>query len=450
MKKIASIFLALVLFVSAIPSMAISANAAVNEIANGISKIEIVQSQRILGNEGVLLDDGVYLYWSNVETFNYKVMFTSGASTTVTYTQLENMGVEIHTIKFIGEYYEYDDRCFFKAGKQPVQINLINGNVCTSYVDITSFSSWLLSLGINVSSDFDDMIIEYEGSEEQAYYWRIKPDQTNNYDLYSEKWNQINGNILIFDANNNVIPNNSGWNLKAGQEYAIRIAYKYNTGCYQDVPFWLEANRDHSHNYLPKTVAATVTKNGRIDYTCTSCGNVSVSKTINYPKTIKLSATSYTYNGKAKKPGVVVKDSAGKSLKEGTDYTITYPSGRKNVGSYNVVVKFKGNYSGTKTLTFKINPTSTKISKVSGGKKSLTVKYSKKSKQVTGYEVQYSTSKSFKSAKTKTVKGYKTTTAKVTKLKAKKKYYVRVRTYKTVGKTKYYSAWSSVKSTKTK
>lgn len=440
--------MALVLFVSAIPSMAISANAAGNEVWNGISNIQIVQSQKITADQGGIWEGEPYLYWRDVETFNYKVTFTSGITETVTFQQLKNSGVEIYSIKYIGNFYEYDDMFFFGVGTQPVQIILSNGKTCKSYVYISTFISWLSSK--KACGDKDNMIIEYEDSDAYTYYWKIKPNQTNNYDFYSEKWGQISGSILVFDANNNIIQNNSGWNLKAGQEYAIRIAYKYNTGCYQDVPFWLEANRDHSHNYLPKTVAATVTKNGRIDYTCTSCGNVSVSKTINYPKTIKLSATSYTYNGKAKKPGVVVKDSAGKSLKEGTDYTVTYPSGRKNVGSYNVVVKFKGNYSGTKTLTFKINPTSTKISKVSGGKKSLTVKYSKKSKQVTGYEVQYSTSKSFKSAKTKTVKSYKTTTAKVTKLKAKKKYYVRVRTYKTVGKTKYYSAWSSVKSAKTK
>ena len=54
------------------------------------------------------------------------------------------------------------------------------------------------------------------------------------------------------------------------------------------------------------------------------------------------------------------------------------------------------------------------------------------------------------SAKTKTVKGYKYTSKKITKLSAKKKYYVQVRTYKTVSGKTYYSSWSSVKSVKTK
>ncbi len=67
-----------------------------------------------------------------------------------------------------------------------------------------------------------------------------------------------------------------------------------------------------------------------------------------------------------------------------------------------------------------------------------------------GYEVQYSTSKKFSSAKTKKVTSNKTTSVTLKSLKAKKTYYVRVRTYKTVDGKKYYSAWSSHKYKKTK
>ena len=71
-------------------------------------------------------------------------------------------------------------------------------------------------------------------------------------------------------------------------------------------------------------------------------------------------------------------------------------------------------------------------------------------KQVTGYQVQYSTSKTFKSAKTKTLTSYKTTSVTLKSLKAGTKYYVRVRTYKSVDGTRYYSSWSSYKTAKTK
>jgi len=111
-----------------------------------------------------------------------------------------------------------------------------------------------------------------------------------------------------------------------------------------------------SKKITTKTTKATLSKNGSIVKKCSICGEVISKTTIKYAKTFSLSATSYVYNGKVKTPTVTVKDSAGKTLKEGTDYTVTYASGRKNAGTYKVTVKMKGNYSGTKTLTFKILP----------------------------------------------------------------------------------------------
>ncbi|MBQ9965745.1 MAG: fibronectin type III domain-containing protein, partial [Clostridia bacterium] len=141
--------------------------------------------------------------------------------------------------------------------------------------------------------------------------------------------------------------------------------------------------------------------------------------------------------------------SNGKTISK-SYYTVKYASGRKNVGKYKVTITFKGNYSGTKTLYFKINPVKTSITKLTAAKKALTVSISKKTKQVTGYEIQYATNKKFSKAKKATIKSYKTTKTTLKKLSSKKTYYVRVRTYKTLGKTKYYSGWSTVKSKKTK
>ena len=211
-----------------------------------------------------------------------------------------------------------------------------------------------------------------------------------------------------------------------------------------------KATRAITHSYKTTTTKATLTKNGSIVKKCTVCGKVASKTAIKYAKTFKLSTTTYTYDGKVKTPSVTVKDSAGKTLKKNTDYTVTYASGRKNVGTYKVTIKMKGKYSGTKTLTFKINPAKTTVSKLTSGKKSITVAITKKSTQVTGYQIQYSTSKKFTNAKTKTISSYKTTKYALKSLSAKKTYYVRVRTYKTVGKTKYYSGWSTYKYVKTK
>jgi hypothetical protein len=164
---------------------------------------------------------------------------------------------------------------------------------------------------------------------------------------------------------------------------------------------------------------------------------------------ISLSKTSYTYNGKVQKPTVTVKNASGTKLTT-SSYTVTYAKGLKNVGAYKVTIKMKGHYTGTKTLTYKINPVKTTVSKLTAGKKKLTVNITKKSTQVTGYQIQYSTSKKFTSAKTKTITSYKTTTTTLSSLKAKTTYYVRVRTYKTVNGVKYYSGWSTYKYMKTK
>ena len=199
----------------------------------------------------------------------------------------------------------------------------------------------------------------------------------------------------------------------------------------------------HSYgaNYVSK--AATEKATGTISKKC-ACGDVAYVSTIAKIKTVKLSTTSYTYNGKSKKPSVTVKDSKGNKLVKDTDYTVKY-SNNKKVGKATVKVTFKGKYSGTKTLTFKINPKATKISSLKAGKKAFTVKYSKQTSG-SGYEIQYSTSSKFKSAKTVKITKNKTVSKTVKKLKAKKTYYVRVR----VVKGSYKSAWSASKKVKTK
>ncbi|MBQ4119609.1 MAG: fibronectin type III domain-containing protein [Clostridia bacterium] len=161
-----------------------------------------------------------------------------------------------------------------------------------------------------------------------------------------------------------------------------------------------------------------------------------------------LSASSYHYNGKSKKPTVTVKNSAGKKISS-SYYKVTYPTNSKKVGTYKVKITFKGNYTGTKYVYFKVNPAKSAVTKLTAGSKKLTVKLAK-STSGSGYQVQYSTSKSFKSKKTKTVKSNKITTVTLKGLKAKKTYYVRVRSFKKVSGKTYYSAWSYVKYKKTK
>ena len=156
-----------------------------------------------------------------------------------------------------------------------------------------------------------------------------------------------------------------------------------------------------------------------------------------------------TYSGKSQTQKITVKNSL-MTLNSGSEYKVSY-SGNKSVGTATMKITGIGNYNGTITKTFKINPKGTSLKSVKKGKKSFKATWKKSSKTwTTGYQVQYSTSKKFKKAKTTTVKSYKKTKATVKKLKKKKTYYVHMRTYKTVKGKKYYSGWSKVKKVKTK
>ena len=210
------------------------------------------------------------------------------------------------------------------------------------------------------------------------------------------------------------------------------------------------------HTYQKEVIKATTKKNGSITETCSKCGSEKDKTTIYAVKTLKLSKTSYVYNGKNQKPSITVKDSAGKTLSMQKDYTVTYPKAVKNVGIYTVKIKFNSNYKGTVIRTYTIIPKGTSISKITPKKKSFVVTWKKQAKQTTGYEVAYAPNAKFAKKNTTILNVAKSkTTAKPKKaLKAKKKYYLRIRTYKTIkqsGKTqKIYSKWSKTKSVTTK
>ena len=162
-----------------------------------------------------------------------------------------------------------------------------------------------------------------------------------------------------------------------------------------------------------------------------------------------LKSLKVTYTGKEIKALDYVK-LGGNTLKEGRDYTVKYAN-NKDVGTASVIITGVGVYTGSVTRTFTIAAPytpKTSIKKLVSKKRSITVKLAKKS-GITGYQLQYSTSKKFKKAKALNLKS--TTVSKtVKKLKSQKKYYVRIRTYKTVGEKTFYSGWSKVKSIKVK
>lgn len=206
------------------------------------------------------------------------------------------------------------------------------------------------------------------------------------------------------------------------------------------------------HRYQTDIAPATMKKDGSITTQCTVCREIKSESVIYAVKSVTLSSASYVYNGKVRKPSVIVKDGKGKTLKNGTDYTIRYPGGRKKVGKHQVIVSFRGQYAGSAKKSFSIIPKAVSISKITPKVKGFQVRWKKQKVQADGYEVSYSLNSRFTKPKTgkKRVKGRGNNILKVTKLKEGKKYYVRVRTYKEIENVKYYSKWSRIKTVKVK
>ena len=195
------------------------------------------------------------------------------------------------------------------------------------------------------------------------------------------------------------------------------------------------------------------TKVGTAKVTITGKGNYtgSVSKTFkiknNFKKATVSGISTKAFTGKNITQSITVKYN-GKTLKNGTDYTVSY-SNNKKIGTATVKIAGKGSYTGTVTKTFKINPAKQKIQKLTAKSKAFFVDWAQKG-SATGYEIQYATNSKFTSAKKVTITNNKTDKTTVSKLSGNKKYYVRVRSYTTVKGTKYYGAWSASKSVTTK
>ena len=171
--------------------------------------------------------------------------------------------------------------------------------------------------------------------------------------------------------------------------------------------------------------------------------------------TIKASNIRRTWYAKARKISINAKvygkaplkySSSSKSVKVDKKGRITIAA--KFTGSARITIRSSataGYNAATKSITVTVNPAGTTLmpaKNLSGRKAQITWK---KNRYVTGYEIQYSVNKNFRSGSKKTVSGASKTKYTLTKLQKNKMYYVRIRTYKKSGTKKYYSSWSKVK-----
>ena len=208
--------------------------------------------------------------------------------------------------------------------------------------------------------------------------------------------------------------------LKAGEDY-----YMY----YED-------------NQYPGVATVTIYGTGYYKGTATIHFKI-IKKTEKFVSNVKLNRTSYTYTGKTIRPSVTVTVN-GKKI--GSSAYKLYYKNNKNSGIGTVQVRGTGKYSRiNKTLTFKILPPKTLLTGLKKANRSFTAS-GKKNIQATGYQIQYAADSRFtKERKTVTVGKQSATRYKISGLKNKKTYYVRIRSYKRVGKKVLYSSWSTVK-----
>lgn len=258
--------------------------------------------------------------------------------------------------------------------------------------------------------------------KETSVSYKVKVNKAD-YDMSKVKFTS---SMVMFDGN---VHNIFATGLPAG----VKVTYSNNgktaVGIYS-VTANFTGDLDH-YNAIPSKTATLV-------ITLKDISGVEVS-----------GIKDKTYTGKKLTQAIVLKD-GNITLREGIDYTVKYISNKK-IGTATVTITGIGNYTGTIPRTFKITPKGTKLTKLSAGKKQFKATWKKQRTETSGYEIQYSTDKNFKSGNKKVkIKKNKTTSNTVKKLKAKKKYYVRIRTYKVVNGKKYYSGWSKVLKVKTK
>lgn len=198
-----------------------------------------------------------------------------------------------------------------------------------------------------------------------------------------------------------------------------------------------------AHSYKTVTTKATLQKDGSVVSKCSFCGLVKSRTVISKIKSVKLSSASFVFNGKAKTPSVTVKDSKGKALKKGTDFTLKFSGQRKQIGKYTVTVTFIGKYSGTKTLSFKIVPG--KVSKLTRlNQKKIAFSWNEVN-GASGYEIFAYNAKSGKFKKVATVN-----TNRFVAKNASGKVQYKVRAFTKVGKQIYRGAFSAPATFRTK
>ncbi len=430
--------------------------------ANGygsVSKdVKIVVSKKSLNNGLITISETSYVYDGTYKkpaatvTFGGKVL-QEGKDYTISYRNNLNVGVTTVIATGMGDYTGYTSKNFtitkraMAGGTVSVasSVSFTGSNITPSVTvkvagrTLTSGTDYTVSYSNNKNVGTSNVYVygkgNYSGSLSAKFdivpaKQQIQKLETKYKGFYID-WAQ-KGSATGYDVEYSVNANMSGAvskHLTANKPDTLTVS-----GLSGDKTYYVR-------------VRSYTNVNGKVYYGAWS--DVKSIKTANndITKATVSGISTKAFTGKAITQNVTVK--VGNTvLKNGTDYTVSY-SNNKKVGKATVKITGKGKYGGVITKTFKINPAKQEIQKLTAKSKAFFVDWAQKG-SATGYEIQYATNSKFTSAKKVTITNNKTDKTTVSKLSANKKYYVRVRSYTTVGGTKYYGAWSAVKNVTTK
>jgi aryl-phospho-beta-D-glucosidase BglC (GH1 family) len=426
---------------------------------NSVSKdVKIVVSKKSLNNGLITLSETSYVYDGTYKkpaatvTFGGKVL-QEGKDYTISYRNNLNVGVTTVIATGMGDYTGYTSKNFtitkraMAGGTVSVasSVSFTGSNITPSVTvkvagrTLTSGTDYTVSYSNNKNVGTSNVYVygkgNYSGSLSAKFdivpaKQQIQKLETKYKGFYID-WAQ-KGSATGYDVEYSVKANMSGAvskHLTANKPDTLTVS-----GLSGDKTYYVR-------------VRSYTNVNGKVYYGAWS--DVKSIKTANndITKATVSGISTKLFTGKAITQNVTVK--VGNTvLKNGTDYTVSY-SNNKKVGKATVKITGKGKYGGVITKTFKINPAKQEIQKLTAKSKAFFVDWAQKG-SATGYEIQYATNSKFTSAKKVTITNNKTDKTTISKLSANKKYYVRVRSYTTVGGTKYYGAWSSVKNVTTK
>ena len=430
--------------------------------ANGydsVSKdVKIVVSKKSLNNGLLTLSETSYVYDGTYKkptatvTFGGKVL-QEGKDYTISYRNNLNVGVTTVIATGMGDYTGYTSKNFtitkraMAGGTVSVasSVSFTGSNITPSVTvkvagrTLTSGTDYTVSYSNNKNVGTSNVYVygkgNYSGSLSAKFdivpaKQQIQKLETKYKGFYID-WAQ-KGSATGYDVGYSVNANMSGAvskHLTASKPDTLTVS-------------GLAGNKTY---YV--RVRSYTNVNGKVYYGAWS--DIKSIKTANndITKATVSGISTKAFTGKAITQNVTVK--VGNTvLKNGTDYTVSY-SNNKKVGKATVKITGKGKYGGVITKTFKINPAKQEIQKLTAKSKAFFVDWAQKG-SATGYEIQYATNSKFTGAKKVAITNNKTDKTTVSKLSGNKKYYVRVRSYTTVGGTKYYGTWSAVKNVTTK